>query len=113
MRDNKDLFEFNMSWYLGSTDSDRSPNSVPIRQRQGLFMRKGREQLHPWKEGIAIGAEKLKMMLILNHVFSSQSGHHFICFLVIFTSNSLGHNVAIDSVRRLFCPALAFQRFEV
>lgn len=45
VRGNKHLFEINKKSYSGHTDSDRCPNSGPIRKQvQWVFMRMGREK---------------------------------------------------------------------
>ena len=46
MRGNKYLFEVFNKCCLGSTDSGRNPNNIPIRrQRKGVFIRKGRRTI--------------------------------------------------------------------
>lgn len=45
-------------------------------------------------------------------IFNSLPISHNSCLRVILTNSSLGHNVALDSVQRLFGPPSTFQRFE-
>lgn len=51
-------------------------------------------------------------MQILKNIFNFQSSSHNICFLAMFANSSLGHNVDLGPVQRLFCSVLTFQRFE-
>lgn len=70
---------------------------------------KGRQVDWCRQENSAADAEEQCLSLPAH---SHQSGHRNICFLVILANSSLGHDVALGSAQRFFCPVLIFRRFE-